>query len=276
VNEKFFDVMTSPVTAEGETIGILHCVTDITELRKSELDYRELVDIYAEAVIALKNKEQTFQNSRDAFFNMLEDVSETYKELEYLFIGLVRAMVNALDAKSPWIKGHSENVAMYAEKIAREMGFDEEEIKDLRLAGILHDVGKIGTYDYLLDKPSKLTNEEFEIVKKHPAQGAKILEGIKQLKDIVPVIRHHHERIDGRGYPEGLKGEDIPIGARILHVADSYDSMTSDRPYRPAPSREYAVSEFKKYSGIQFDRKVVEAFLKVLKDGGLSSKEKNN
>jgi PAS domain S-box-containing protein/putative nucleotidyltransferase with HDIG domain len=212
------------------------------------------------------NEEEDFRNSKEAFFNMLEDVNEAFKELEALFTGLVRTMINALDAKSPWTKGHSERVAMIAKEIAKKMGFDEEELKKLWLAGILHDIGKIATYDYLLDKPGKLTKEEFEIVKKHPGQGAKILQEIKQLKEIIPFIRHHHERLDGRGYPDGLKGDDIPIYARIMHVADSYDSMTSDRPYRPAPSQEYAVSEFIKHKGTQFDPQVVEAFLDILDD----------
>jgi HD-GYP domain-containing protein (c-di-GMP phosphodiesterase class II) len=131
---------------------------------------------------------------------------------------------------------------------------------------LLHDIGKIGTYDSLLDKPERLTMEEFEIVKKHPFQGVEILQGVKQLHDIIPIIRYHHERIDGKGYPDGLKGEEIPILARILHVADSFDSMTSDRPYRPSPRIEYAISELKKHSGSQFDSYVVDAFLKVLEN----------
>jgi putative nucleotidyltransferase with HDIG domain len=155
-------------------------------------------------------------------------------------------------------------VAKYAEQIAREMGIEEDEIKNIRLAGLLHDIGKIGTYDYLLDKAASLTEKEFEIVKNHPEQGVTILRDIKKLKKIIPLIRHHHERINGRGYPNGLKGEEIPLGARILHVADSYDSMTSDRPYRPAPGKEYAISELKKHKGTQFDPEVVDAFLKVL------------
>jgi len=204
------------------------------------------------------------QRSKDAFFSMLEDINESYKELEDLFMSLVKAMVNALDAKSPWTKGHSVRVAEYAEKIAKEIGLDENELKNLRLAGLLHDIGKIGTYDNLLDKPAKLTDEEFDLVKRHPAQGATILTDIKQLKDIIPLIRHHHERIDGRGYPDGLKGEKIPLGARILHVADSFDSMTADRPYRSAPGKEYALLEFKRCNGTQFDPQAVEAFLRVL------------
>ena len=186
------------------------------------------------------------------------------EDLETLFLSLVAALVSALDAKSPWTKGHSERVANYAERIAKEMGFKDEDLKKIRLAGLLHDIGKIGTYDEVLEKPGRLTKEEFDMVKQHPSQGATILEGIKQLQEIVPIVRHHHERIDGKGYPDGIKGEDLPMQARIMHIADSYDSMTSDRPYRKSPGKDFAVSEFVKYSGVQFDAGVVKAFIKVL------------
>lgn len=234
------------------------------EYSKKEL--LELVQILSVSVTDLKKQAEYFQMGKDAFLNMLEDINESYNELQNLFVGLVRAMVNALDAKSPWTKGHSERVATYAEQIATRMNFNKEEIKSLQLSGMLHDIGKIGTYDYLLEKPSDLSDEEFSTVKKHPVQGAKIIEGIKQLSDIAPVIRYHHERIDGTGYPDGLKGNDIPIYARILHVADSFDSMTSDRPYRSAPGIEYAVSEFRKYSDVQFDSRIVNIFLEILND----------
>lgn len=219
-------------------------------LRKSEEHYRILAE---EA-----------QKSRDAFLNMLDDVSDSYKELEKLFIGLVKAMVNALDAKSRWTRGHSERVAFFATKIAEGARMNQDQVKRIHLASLLHDIGKIGTYDVLLDKPERLTTEEFEVVKKHPAQGYEILKGIKQLRDIIPFVRHHHERIDGRGYPDGLKGEEIPLGARILHIADSFDSMTADRPYRPAPGREYAISELKRCAGTQFDTEISELFLRIL------------
>jgi len=147
---------------------------------------------------------------------------------------------------------------------------DEEEIKNIKLAGLLHDIGKIATYDYLLNKPKGLTSEEFEIVKKHPVQGINILKEIKQLSEIVPLIRYHHERLDGNGYPDKLKGSQIPLGATILHVADSFDSMTSDRPYRPAPGIEFALFELQKNSGFQFDERIVDAFIKVLEKQGKS------
>ncbi|MDO8281135.1 MAG: HD-GYP domain-containing protein [Thermodesulfovibrionia bacterium] len=228
----------------------------------------ELAALYKSGVLAEDgDKDALFLKNREAFFNMLEDVSESYRELELLFTGLVKSMVNALDAKSPWTKGHSQRVAEYSKIIARKMDFSEDDLKDIWLAGILHDIGKIGTYDALLDKAGKLTSEEYEIIKRHPAQGAAILEGIKQLKDIVPIIRHHHESFDGKGYPDGLKGNEIPLQSRIIHVADSFDSMTSDRPYRVSPGKDYAISEFRKFSGAQFDPYAVEVFLDVIGSG---------
>jgi putative nucleotidyltransferase with HDIG domain len=229
-----------------------------------ERNYDELAELYAGSQKEIEHRGTLFIKNWEGFFNMLEDVSESYSELEHLFTGLVKAMVNALDAKSPWTKGHSERVAKYSDLIARRMGFNEDELKALWLAGILHDIGKIGTYDTLLDKPDKLTAEEFAIVKRHPSQGAAIVEGIKQLNDIVPIIKHHHESFDGRGYPDGLKGDEIPVQARILHVADSFDAMTSDRPYRLSPGKMFAIDQFRRFSGIQFDPEAVEAFLDVI------------
>lgn len=240
------------------------------ELKKSEASYRELSVELSDSLEELKKREISLMKSKEAFLNMLEDVTEAHNDLQGLFSGLVRAMVNALDAKSQWTKGHSLRVAMYAEEIAKEIGLEEDEIKNIHLAGLLHDIGKIGTYDYLLDKPAKLTAEEFEVVKRHPGQGETILKDIKQLKNILPFIRHHHERIDGRGYPDGLKGEGIPFGARILHVADTFDAIMADRPYRPSPGLEYAVSELNKYAGQQFDPAVTAVFM-----GLLSTREMN-
>lgn len=255
---------TNPVITDGNIMGAVHSITDITQQKDEEKNNKELIDIYAGSVNELKKREAGAQKGRDAFLNMLEDINESYNELEDLFLRLILVMVNALDAKSPWTKGHSERVSLYAEQIAKEMLLDEDEVKDIKLAGLLHDIGKIGTYDYLLDKPGRLTKEEFEVVKKHPAQGADILKEIKQLRDIIPFVKYHHEKLDGNGYPQKLKGDKIPLGARILHVADSFDSMTSDRPYRPAPGIKYALSELHKYKNTQFDHEVVEAFLKVL------------
>lgn len=187
-----------------------------------------------------------------------------YEELQQLLVNTITSLVSAIDAKSPWAKGHSERVTSYAVEIGGRMGLDHEGLERLRLAGLLHDIGKIGTFDMLLDKPDRLTDEEFELVKKHPRKGAEILAPIKQLGAILPAIVHHHECYDGTGYPDGLKGEDIPLHARILCVADAFDSMTAERPYRPAPGAEFAVSEFRRCAGTQFDPAVVEVFIGIL------------
>ncbi len=212
----------------------------------------------------IKDKESKLIESRDAFFNMLKEVDFSYRELKSLYEGLVHSFVNAIDAKSTWTKGHSERVTNYAVAITEEMGFDRDDIDNIRIAGLFHDIGKIGTYDVILDNPEKLSDEEERLINFHPVKGEEILKPIKQLQHLLPIIRHHHERIDGEGYPDGLKGNEIPLLSRVLCVADAFDSMTSDRPYRPAGTKKYAISELKRCSNTQFDPQVVEAFLTVL------------
>lgn len=189
-------------------------------------------------------------------------------DLKDLFESFVKALVNALEAKSRWTTGHSRRVADYAEQIGREMGFGIAEVAEIKMAALLHDIGKIGLKDYILDKPSELTEEEFGAVKRHAALGAEILADIKQLRPIIPAIRHHHEKLDGSGYPDGIKGPEVGLYAQIIHIADSFDSITADRPYRQAQSKEYAVSELKRFAGQQFKPELVEAFLRVLRGGG--------
>lgn len=195
---------------------------------------------------------------------LFEQVESAKKDLEGLLISTITSLVSAIDAKSPWTKGHSERVTNFALEIAREMGLKDEDLEHLKLCGLLHDIGKIGIYDGVLDKPGKLTDEEFELIKKHPVMSMEILNPIKQLSTIIPGILHHHERYDGKGYPEGISGDDIPLCARILCVADSFDAMTAERPYKPPRGIEDAKLELKRCSGTQFDPKVVEAFLKAL------------
>jgi len=184
--------------------------------------------------------------------------------LRDLFESFVRTMVNTLDAKSRWTKGHSVRVAGYAEQIAREIGLGAREREELRMAALLHDIGKIGLRDSLLDKTEGLTEEEFKAMKAHAALGADLVKDIKHLRNITPAIKHHHERTDGSGYPGGLKGKEIGLYADIIHIADSFDSMTADRPYRHSMGKDFAVSELKRLAGTYFDQGIVNAFLKVL------------
>ena len=192
--------------------------------------------------------------------------SRLVTDLEELFIGTVKSLSSAIDAKSPWTSGHSERVTKYALDIGKEMGLSEKELKQLELAGILHDVGKIGTYEAILDKPERLTPDELNVMRQHPGKGAEILSPIKNLKDMIPAIRHHHEFYDGKGYPDGLKGEEIPLFARILTVADTADAMGADRPYRKGRGMDVIIDELKRCSGTQFDPKVVDVFLKTLQN----------
>ncbi len=195
-----------------------------------------------------------------------EKLKYRVNETEKLFLNTVKALIAAIDAKSIWTKGHSERVTLYSLMIANKLKLSKEDLKLTELSAILHDIGKIGTYDYLLEKPGKLSSEEYEIVKKHPDKGAGILLPAKELKNVVNIVRHHHERVDGKGYPDGLSGVKIPLISRIISVADSYDSMTSDRPYRKTPGSKNAVNELLRCSGSQFDPDIVRVFIRSLKE----------
>ena len=186
--------------------------------------------------------------------------------IEEIFIGTARSLVSAIDAKSTWTKGHSLRVADIAVKMAGALRFSREAVERLQLAAILHDIGKIGTYEAILDKPGKLTEEEIKLIRRHPSQGAEILSPLRAMKDIIPIMKHHHERYDGTGYPDGLSGDDIPFEARILAIADVFDAMRSDRPYRKRLTDGEAVEELKKGSGTQFDPMLVGLFLDILRE----------
>ncbi|MBI5417194.1 HD domain-containing protein [Candidatus Poribacteria bacterium] len=254
-----------PIYAKEEIVGVMNILTRPPQvLDKNELSIISSIGQYIGSAIQNARLFEENIKARETLNNLTKNLIGSNKALEDLFLKFITAMVNALDAKSPWTKGHSENVANYFEELAYEMKLNEKEIKKVKLAGLLHDIGKIAIPDNLLNKNGKLTDEEFNIIKRHPLIGTKILEGIEQLKDILPLIKYHHERCDGNGYPDGLNNNEIPLGAKIIHVLDSFDAMTSERPYRPNPGIEYAINELKKYSGTQFDIEIVEAFLRLL------------
>ncbi len=194
----------------------------------------------------------------------IRQVTELYEKVNDTYMGAVKALAEAVDERDHYTKTHSENVTKYAIAIAKELELSKKGIEDIQRASQLHDIGKIGIHDYVLNKEGKLTDEEWKEIKLHPSKAVKILEPLHFLSEIIGIIRHHHERYDGGGYPDNRRGENIPYGARIIAVADSFDAMTTDRPYRKALSENKAINELKKGSGSQYDPHIVETFLRVL------------
>jgi len=209
-----------------------------------------------------------------------DELQKAYGKLAQTAVQALYALAKALEARDPYTHGHSESVTRYAtwigERLRGKPGWESVTLdtgKILRNGGLLHDVGKIGIVDGILNKPGKLTEEEWAKVKEHPVKGAHILEGVEEFKEYALVARHHHERWDGKGYPDGLKGKQIPNGARVLAVADAYDAMTSDRPYRKAGTPIEAAKELLKCKGTQFDAEAVDAFIIALNDHGILTEE---
>ncbi|MBW1691515.1 MAG: HD domain-containing protein [Deltaproteobacteria bacterium] len=190
--------------------------------------------------------------------------AQLIEELDLLNWGTLTALARTVDAKSPWTAGHSERVTAQALKIGEVMGLTPDELEDLHRGALLHDIGKIGIPVAVLDKPGKLTDEEYDIIKQHPRIGARIVEPIAAYASVLPMVLQHHEHFNGRGYPDGVSGEELSLGARILAVADVYDALISDRPYRKGMELEKTLSIIKENSGTQFDPNAVEAFLKVV------------
>jgi len=204
------------------------------------------------------------ERDKNILLDIIDEVCVSHSTIENIFVNVVRDIVNALDSRRWWTRERSQRVASYALKIADEMGFQEDDKSMLHIGALLHDIGQSVYHDELIDKPKKLTTEELKLVQKHPEQGAAVLHKARELEGVLPLIRHHHERMDGKGYPDGLEGEEIPLGARIIHVATAYDSIIADRPYRSARKREYALSEIVRCANTQFDPGVTEAALRVL------------
>lgn len=190
---------------------------------------------------------------------------ELYTKMRKMYLETIRTLAAAIDAKDPYTKGHSERVAQTSVALARELNLPERDIENIEYTALLHDIGKIGIDDRILGKSSKLSNEEFKKIKEHPIVGAKIIEPIDFLKDSYKAIYHHHERYNGDGYPDGLKEKNIPLSARIIAVADAYDAMGSDRPYRKKLSKEKILKELTEQSGKQFDPQIVNALMLIPK-----------
>jgi HD-GYP domain-containing protein (c-di-GMP phosphodiesterase class II) len=186
-----------------------------------------------------------------------------FEDAHGLMMGLMHSLTSAVDAKDAYTCGHSERVAMVSKMLAQEVGLTEHEVDRIYMAGLLHDVGKIGVPESVLQKPGRLTVEEFEQMKRHPVIGAHILQDVKQIKDIIPGVLHHHERFDGKGYPSGLAGRDIPLMGRLICLADCFDAMTTTRTYRQAMPLEAALADIRRCAGTQFDPSLTESFLNI-------------
>lgn len=195
-----------------------------------------------------------------------EELKRIYDELKIRYLDTIEALRLAVDAKDMYTRGHSDRVAYYAVQVGKKFDLSENDLELLRVGGIFHDIGKIGTADDILLKSEKLTSEEYDEIKKHPIKGANILSAVSMIREVVPLVKCHHERIDGKGYPEGLKGHEIPFLAKVLSVADAFDAMTSDRTYRSKLELNSAVKQLQNGAGTQFDELVVEKFIEILEN----------
>ena len=242
------NIICVPVKVKKKLIGVLEAINKKGKGRFDREDLSLLTSLADQVAIALDN-------------------SRLYEELEEMFFQTAESLADAIEKRDPYTGGHTQRVTLYSQSIAKYLQLEPLEKKWLKIASVLHDIGKIGVEDDILKKRERLTPEEFNVIKRHSDMGAEILEHIRQLREIVPGVKYHHEHVDGKGYPNGLRGKEIPILAKIVAVADTYDAMTTDRPYRKAMEKEGAIKELKRCSGTQLDKEVVKAFIQAYQRG---------
>ena len=263
------------VTAAAVILGYLFAVGISTPIRAlaastraiSRGEFHERAPVRGAAEIS--ELAQTFNNMAGDIESYIARLKLAAEENRELFLGSIRMLAAAIDEKDPYTRGHSDRVAKYSVMIGQQLALPAKELDRLRISALLHDVGKIGVDDRVLKKPGALTAEEFQIMKQHPSKGANIMRPVAQLKDVLPGIELHHEHVDGKGYPYGLKGEEIPMMARIIAVSDTLDAMTTNRPYQSAKELDEALKIIRKIAGTKFDVKVVEALEAVVQSGKL-------
>ncbi|MGH9970844.1 MAG: HD domain-containing phosphohydrolase [Pyrinomonadaceae bacterium] len=228
-------------------------------------DFSQRIDIRSKT--ELGDLGSSFNLMTDQIERFIQDLQCSVEENRQLFLGTVKALAAAIDGKDPYTRGHSERVSRVSVAIAQRLDLSEDECEKIRISALLHDVGKIGIDDKILKKPAALTDEEYEIMKQHPQKGYKIMSQIPAIKEFLPGMYMHHEMINGQGYPQGLKGDEIPLMGRIVAVADTFDAMTTDRPYQRAMKFEDAVARIQSFVGTRYDEQVVAAFTEACNDG---------
>lgn len=252
IEKKMLSLISAPLCILNRKIGVLSLYYSYPRVfNKEEKEIFKLLVNFIAIIITSKN---------------------IYYELENAYMGIIKMIVSALEEKDKYLKGHSENVRKYSIMIGKKMGLDKEQLQILSELTTLHDTGKLLLPDYILNKTESLNENEWEIVKKHPEIGAKIISQIRKFKDGISVIRHHHERIDGKGYPNGINGSKINLLAKIVSVADAIDAMLSDRPYRKRLSIEEVKQELVKNKGTQFDPEIADIALKLIEEGKIKEK----
>lgn len=248
-----------PIVARGELLGIMALGKRLSDEQYSKSDKK---------IIAIMTQQIALSLHSHTLFHRLNQKNEENKKesLHHIYYGTIHALAAAIDAKDAYTKGHSHRVATYCVAMAEELGWDKTDMEGLRVAGLLHDIGKIAVEKSIINKTSSLNNEEIHEINRHPVVGYQILSRAKFPWEGVPeLVRNHHEKINGRGYPDGLKGDDISKGARIMALADAFDAMTTDRPYRKQLPLETALIEIKKHLNVQFDKDAAGALFSVLK-----------
>lgn len=260
IRASYPDTMVIMATALTDTSTAIYC------MKQGAYDYItkpfNLDEVVLSVDKALEKRRLVLEN-RDYQQHLEQKVEEQARKIRASFLNAITSLAYALEAKDKYTSGHSQRVAEISVAIARDLGLPQDSINKIELAGQVHDIGKIGVRESILHKLGKLSAEEFQHIKYHCEVGGRILTPIVEDEEILKIVRHHHERYDGNGYPDGLFGEAIPLGARILAVADSYDAMTSERPYRQAMSAETACAEIGHGKGTQFDPEVADVFLRA-------------
>ena len=250
-------------------VGITRPIRGLVQSTRaiSRAEFHERVEVRGAAEIS--ELAETFNHMAGDIEEHVEKLQQAAEENRELFLGSIKMLAAAIDEKDPYTRGHSGRVAKYSSIIGEGLGMNAEDLDRLRISALLHDVGKIGVDDRVLKKPGQLTEEEFELMKQHPSKGANIMRPVAQLKEMLPGIELHHERMDGGGYPYGLQGDQIPMMARIIAVADTLDAITTNRPYQSAMDLEYALGRIRSLAVAKFDPKVVAALEAAVANGQL-------